>query len=466
MATRTLFWTGLCTLLAVPAGAGELENPTLAFDGPGMATRYHDALPWKPVTRTRPMRLGEHLSCERQCRVRLADGTVVTLDSGAEIVAASPVFHRFGNDEMASRCMAVHVRHGEIQVQRLAGADRKLVVTTEAGVTAAIGTGMVTVRSLADRAAVVNRDGQAQAKRRGGWNTLARDLAHTVDADGNVDSRAIVTTPEWLDAGDHHRPIGFAAQGPHSNVGARGRPVASAANYTVEVAAGDAFDGTVRRFEVDTNHFATKLPEGRYLARVSATDADGFTTEPSQPRTLRVLRIALPPGGFMPSGNTMVVPEATTVRLLDSADVEVSMDRHGYHNGVATLPPPARDYHMVRVRMAKDHASATTFRLEKRTLHAQVSMTPRLPTWPTDRIEAKVQLADPSGHIDPLAVMPDLEVRVGGKPVKATWSRHGDVFRTVINGRALDGPQLVEVVARDDLGQWIGWGFVEVVATR
>ena len=162
----------------------------------------------------------------------------------------------------------------------------------------------------------------------------------------------------------------------------------------------------------------------------------------------------------------MVVPEESTVRLLDGDDVQVSFDNRGFLPAPKTLAAPARDHHRVQIRLASEPSSVTEFRLEKRALQANVRMTPRLPAWPEDRIQATVKLDDPSGHIDPETFVPALEVRIAGAPVVAHWERTGATWRTSIDGRYLDGPSLVEVFAKDSRGKWLGWGFVEVVSRR
>ncbi|HHH29682.1 MAG TPA: hypothetical protein ENK57_15240 [Polyangiaceae bacterium] len=142
------------------------------------------------------------------------------------------------------------------------------------------------------------------------------------------------------------------------------------------------------------------------------------------------------------------------------------MDNRGFLPAPNELAAPAREVHRVAMRLASDPSSVTEFRLEKRALQANVMMTPRLPAWPEDDIQAVVQLDDPSGHIDPETFVPALEVRIAGAPVATRWERKGATWRTSIDGRYLDGPSLVEVFARDDRGKWLGWGFVEVVSRR
>jgi hypothetical protein len=57
-----------------------------------------------------------------------------------------------------------------------------------------------------------------------------------------------------------------------------------------------------------------------------------------------------------------------------------------------------------------------------------------------------------------------MEVRLAGKTIPTSWERDGDVWRARIRGRNLTAPSLLEVVARDDAGLPLGWGFLELVS--
>jgi hypothetical protein len=219
--------TILCVgALAQPAAAEEIALP-LAVHGPGMASRFHAALPWTPVERSHELRIGEHLSCRSGCTVRMNEGTEVFLAPGSEIEGASPVFHRFPGEPMATKCLAVHVVAGSVRVRRHAP-RHPLIVTTSAGVTTAVHDGDADVRALADRAAMVLHRGSASAKLARGWRSVASGQAHSVSASGFLSSRPIVTTPVWRDEGEFHRPLALAAHDPQGRVAVSWQPVPGA----------------------------------------------------------------------------------------------------------------------------------------------------------------------------------------------------------------------------------------------
>ncbi|MEQ9325025.1 MAG: hypothetical protein RIF41_38015, partial [Polyangiaceae bacterium] len=363
--------------------------------------------------------------------------------------------------------IAIEVVAGEVAVERPAF-PKPFVVQTSSGVVVTVEKGTARLSAHPDRVAVVTADGAAAFEQGRRWERLDAHALHVVRRDGRQESHPVVTAPVWHHDDAAHRPLGLAVKGPHSLVGGAWAPVAGAAHHVVEIATDATFATMTQRLELegDATSFAASLPVGRYHARVTATDVEGMVSGTSPPIALRVLRAALPEGGFMPDPRVMVVPEESTVRLLDGDDVQVSFDNRGFLPAPKTLAAPARDHHRVQIRLASDPSSVTEFRLEKRALQAAVKMTPRLPAWPEDRIQAVVQLDDPSGHIDPETFVPALEVRIAGAPVAARWERTGSTWRTSIDGRFLDGPSLVEVFAKDSRGKWLGWGFVEVVSRR
>ena len=447
--------------------AAPISDPRLIEGHEVAKARFYRNLPFRPFKHLTGLKIGEHLTCSGMCKLRMDDGTIVTLSPGAEVAAASPSFHRFDGAEMARRCIALELVSGEVSVERPAY-PKPFVLQSAAGIVVTIERGTARVAAHGDRVALVaSEDGAAfQWGRR--WETLAPHELHVVRREGKRESHPVVTAPEWAREDTDHRPLGLAVAGPHSLVGGAWTPVPGAAHYVVEIATDATFATMTKRLELegDQSHFATSLPEGRYHARVTATDVESMVSATSPPIALRVLRAALPEGGFMPDSRTMVVPADAHVRLLDGDDIQVSMDNRGFLPAPNELAAPAREVHRVAMRLASDPSSVTEFRLEKRALQANVMMTPRLPAWPEDDIQAVVQLDDPSGHIDPETFVPALEVRIAGAPVATRWERKGATWRTSIDGRYLDGPSLVEVFARDDRGKWLGWGFVEVVSRR
>jgi hypothetical protein len=447
-----------------PAAAAEDAGVNVG-SAAGIATRFHRGLPWRAVEHPRALRFGEQLRCEHGCDVRFDDGTAATLAPGAVVRAGSPVFRRFASSGSAVRCLTLHLVEGTVQIGRPDRPERPLLVTTTSGAELALHEGTSRFRALAHRTAAALLDGRLELDRGIGWHTLEAGRSHRIERSGFVSAAPLVTAPRWEEGGADHRSIGLAVYGPQGQIGGSWEPVDGATVYDVRVTGDGGTLVTSARVDAREHRFTARLPEGRYEVTVRATDADGLESELSAPRTMRVVRAALPPGGFMPQPATLVVPEGGRLRFLDAADLEVSIDDHGFHKAPAELPPPARARQKLALRVAGMPDTATVVDMERRALHARVTLTPRLPVWPDDQLAAVVELIDPSGQMDPSGVTPSLELRIAGAPTPARWEKSGAVWRTVIARRDLGGPALVDVVVRDDDGLWLGWGFVEVVGT-
>ncbi len=470
MTTRTtttrLATATFATFLSVAATAQPEAPPLHPGDG-GMKTRFHEVLPFKALSTPRPLRLGEQVTCERDCTVPLADGDTMELEAGAIVRAAHPLFVRFDGQEMALRCPVVDLVAGTITVSHESpGIHPPLIVSRSYQPTVAVHRGKARVRALAQRTAIAPVDGSVEVRTARGWSPVAPQDAYTLARDGKLTARPAISTPTWLPAGPHQRPIGLAATSPRALVESSWSPMAGAQRYVVEIASSGSFDTIVERMTVDApqSHFATTLPEGRYFARVTAVDVDGLSTESSAVRALRVVRTSLPTGGFLAGPDTIVVPDGSFLRLLDASDVELSVGQSGFHGVPTELGAPAGTDAPVLLRLAGRRSTATAVTIARRALQAHVELSPSLPVWPADRIEAVVRFADPSGRVDTAALNPDLTVSVGGTTIPASWRRDGATWRASIEGRSLRGPSLVQVMARDAHGKELGWGFVEVIA--
>src|SRR5690606_37222888 len=123
------------------------------------------------------------------------------------------------------------------------------------------------------------------------------------------------------------------------------------------------------------------------------------TSAPSATTPLRVLRVALPDGCLVPEPGTVVLPAGTALRLLSVEGLEMSLGGLGF-------VPAAREIALhegrvaLRLRVKGEPATESAFTLEPRALKAAISMAPFAPIWPTDTVEIRVELRDPSGHHD------------------------------------------------------------------
>jgi hypothetical protein len=254
--------------------------------------------------------------------------------------------------------------------------------------------------------------------------------------------------------------------------------VDGASGYRVEIARDDAMADLVDVVDVakESGSAETRLPPGRYHARVLALSPDGIPGLASRIDFFRLVRAVLPRDAVVAADGAIVLAKDSAVTIdpdltvvsSGGEDLErATVNASGY---TVFTPAPAaltlqgQAARVIRVRDGS--GSEARLALVGRTLRARVSMTPRQPRWPQDPIDVAVTLEDPRGRIDPASAPVDLAVLVDSKPVAATWTREGNVARTRIAPLDGPGPWFVRVVARDKTGDEIGSYIVDVDGPR
>ncbi len=441
---------------------GEVRPWTVDPAGEGAATRFFDGLPWQPLAEARALKFGEKLVCRDGCRVTAEGGSTLLLEASASMQAASPQFARLPADPtgLAQRCQVVRLLRGTLHVTH--GAARSpLIVEAPNAAPIMIQSASALVR-VAGGALVVIPNGAAAVKVGRKWVELTPKQAHVVRGQ-HVLERPPVVTPTWDVDAPKQNPIALAIEGPNATVQAAWHPVPSAVAYRVEVATDPGMRQVVQRLEVTESSLSTTLPEGRYWARVTPRDEQGLEAPPSAPRALRVVRALLPKGAYIAPSREILMPSTGRLQLLDPRGLEVSVGKRAFVPVLGAFQAPPRGQRL-RIRLAGDRASTTTFRVARRTLEAHITLGPSAPVWPSDEVSIAVRLDDPTGRLVPGEMPLGLEVTVGGKLIAAAWTRSGPMWHTRVAGRTLGGPALLQVVARDPAGLALGRGFLELVA--
>lgn len=227
---------------------------------------------------------------------------------------------------------------------------------------------------------------------------------------------------------------------------------------------------------------------GATWVHVRAVGRGGIVGAWSIPRPIHILRYDLPDGAFvardgaivLPGGQSLVVHEAPNGAGGSSPDpIEVAYEDvagpqpsysvplyWGRLGGSLRLSEDAP----VRVVHLRDPAlgAETRLVLARRELRAYVALGPSNARWPTDPIDARVEVRDPSGRIDVSNESVTLETLLDLTPLSVDWQRTGNTWRGRIAPRLIGDPSVVRVVVKDGHGSEIGRGFVELepVASR
>jgi hypothetical protein len=287
-------------------------------------------------------------------------------------------------------------------------------------------------------------------------------------------THSLPAVPAW-DASASPPSFAVAPEGTAAGVGVAWTPVAGAASYRLLLATDPRMTNLVQRSSVGDPRFTAPEPGPgvRYFAQVRAVGADGLLGEWSPPRAMRVLRYRLPTGAFVARDGVMVLPNGSSVDLLDADGVDIAYEN--LHPGAPPLAAASLYWSKVngplrlledaplRIAHLRDASLGAEGRvaLARREVRADVSLSPKIAR-ASDPIDVRVVLLDPTGRVDVASESVSLQALADLDPVAVTWQRAGNVWTGRIGPRRDTGPSVVRVVANDSLGREIGRGFVEI----
>jgi hypothetical protein len=312
-------------------------------------------------------------------------------------------------------------------------------------------------------ASVTGANGRVASMR--SWSTL--DVGHSVLLDPNRRERepkpaASAPTPSPDEPGCPPS-VAFAEPKAKAKVGACWKPVAGAVSYVAELAEDAGFNAVVDVVETKEPAWSEERETGRWYVRLRAVDGFGLRSEASPGRSVAVLPVRLPPGSIVDlRKNAIVLPEGDKIEFGDTAGLELAMDKGDFLPLPGALRMDGASSHLIRFRFKGDTEPAGRFTLERRMLRATVQLRPRIAKWPRDPIDIAVRFEDPAGRYSPESVRPTFEVLVDMLPVKVEWSHSGATWTARLAPRAVLQPTVVRVIAKDEFGQQLGRGHVEI----
>lgn len=290
------------------------------------------------------------------------------------------------------------------------------------------------------------------------WRVLAEGMVR------NVGPAAASTRPHAMLGATRlavSQPLLLSLTGKAENTSAVWLPVRGAARYEVTVS---RRDGSVVRTIRTTSHTAHlgRLAPGLYEVRARPVDCFGLEGPLSEPDTVRVVGVELPPGSFVSDG-TVLLGRGQRARFTHIDGVEVSYDA-----ATTYIPAPmsiglARG-NSTRVRFraagAKDDSAALV--LAPRALSARIQIGPQMAHWPNDKVTVRVRVVDWNGRPVPSWIKLEPSVKVNVAPVDVRWVHHGNVLSAVVPTPSVPGPWVVRVEVHDQFGEELGRNFLEV----
>jgi hypothetical protein len=355
---------------------------------------------------------------------------------------------------------SVSVRSGTVRVRVPDPKTSALIVAAPRKVIAVVASGEAVVVAGEERVAVANTEGRTMVAVGGGRHqTVEAGMLVAVDATG-TGRRALLPSP--TDA--RGNTVLLAYDGPVSLGELSWAPVAAAAGYRVELR-NSSTNHLVRRDVMAQARipagFATLEPGG-YTVRVVSLDPSGMESARPLERTLRVVKVNLPEGGYRDENGAVRFPPGTKLTLEHTEGVEMTYgNAPSYVTAPKELELARADARVVRFKSGEE-AGSTTLVLLPRSARAEVEFGPRAPRWPGEALAIRIRLSEPGGARVPTWIEAHPKVTVGVEPVALQFAREGDWLTASLPPQTGPGPWVVRVEVSDQHGYELGRDFVEV----
>ena len=202
-----------------------------------------------------------------------------------------------------------------------------------------------------------------------------------------------------------------------------------------------------------------ELDPGGYTLRLAAVDEAGFESARPLERSVQVVGLGLPAGGYMDPQGAVVVPPGSRVVLAGSPGLEI-----GFGQGTFVPAPPSLELLRSEPRFvvfrAAGAADSAELWLVPRKARAQIEFGQRAPRWPGEPLPISVRIDGQNGPAEWANVKPT--VSVGVEPVAVEFKRDGEWLRGSLPARPGVGPWVVRVEVKDRTGLELGRNFIEV----
>ncbi|HVW27841.1 MAG TPA: hypothetical protein VHC69_20890 [Polyangiaceae bacterium] len=209
---------------------------------------------------------------------------------------------------------------------------------------------------------------------------------------------------------------------------------------------------------------ALRVPPGEYRATVAAVDEHGLEGPESTPLSLRVVGVSLPSSAALADDGSVNIAEREPVPLTHATGLLVA---YGGAREWNAAPLEVRLFRgestVVRFRDPRD-AAGFELRLEPRRLAVQVSVGPKRLVWPGDPVRIAIRATDGHGGAAPPNVELHPVVTLGIEPLPVEFTRQGSslVAEVPTPADAGPGPWIVRVQVNDQFGNSVGRDFVEI----
>lgn len=314
----------------------------------------------------------------------------------------------------------------------------------------------------ADRVTFAAVDNEMLAASGNDWKALPSGVVRSfVGTDPTPQEHAVPGVPTL---GVSHSLVLATANGTSSSVSVSS--VAQAAKYELSLyRVGEKSRELVRRQDAQAgDNPLQNLTPGHYEVSARALDSSGVFGRESAPLSLRIVGTELPTGARYENGSVLL-GRSGRVKLLGAEGLEASYGSSPHYVRAPASVGLARGEATVVHLREPGSADGLSIGLEPRTLHADVSITPKSAHWPQDKIEVSVRLFDARGRAVPENVKVNAQVLVNVEQAAVSWARSGNVLTAQVPPASGPGPWVVRVEVTDEFGEAAGRDFLEVAAS-
>ncbi len=403
------------------------------------------------------------ISADTATTKQLPGGAVLHLDAGARLEAVRVMKLQLGPPGTAETpTQVLKLVSGRVDVELPISKVPKTAVLFQAPHKAsAVAKGGHSIAIAdADRVTFAAVDGDMLAASGNDWKTLPSGVVRSfVGADPTPQEHAVPSAPALSVS---HSFVLAPSNGAPALAASVGN-VAQAQKYELSIwRVGEKSRELVRRQDAHPGDNAlANLAPGHYEIGARAVDASGIFGKDSAFRSLRIVGTELPTGARFENGS-ILLGRSGRVKLLGADGLEASYGASAHYvRAPGSVGLSRGDATVVHLR-EPGNPEELTVGLEPRTLHADVSITPKSAHWPQDKIEVSVRLFDARGRAVPENVKVNAKVLVDVEPVAVNWTRSGNLLSAQVPAAAGRGPWVVRVEVSDEFGEPAGRDFLEI----
>lgn len=222
---------------------------------------------------------------------------------------------------------------------------------------------------------------------------------------------------------------------------------------------------TNKRHRLESDQATTALAglsAGRYSLRVSAADEFGIDGPPSEPVTVHVVGVDLPPGAFVAQHRLFVEP-TQQISLSNVDGLEATYNATSvYFKASSVVGLRGGKSTTLHLRLPGSD-QRTSIEIVPRATHTPVEILPADARWPRDKVVVRIALPSQGADTPPLEIIPT--ITVNNQTVALGWIRSPDAMEAVIPAPPVyPGPWILRAVVADQHGIVLGRNFLEIAS--